>query len=85
MFIRTEITGCFRYLYRLRELKNQAKKFKVETNANQLFMTGMVILHKDCNVVVVEGGGYSIYYYWVYTVKQNILLCCHIGIAWYEV
>jgi len=28
----------------------------VETNTNQLFMTGIVVLHKDCNVLVVEGG-----------------------------
>ena len=44
------------YVYRLRSLHNPSKKFKVETNAKQLFMTGIVILHKDCNVVVVEGG-----------------------------
>jgi len=43
-------------VYRIRNLHNPSKKFKVETNANQLYMTGLVILHKDCNVVVVEGG-----------------------------
>ncbi len=43
-------------VYRVRDLHNPAKKFKVETNAKQLYMTGIVILHKDCNVVVVEGG-----------------------------
>lgn len=43
-------------VYRVRDLTNQSQKFKVETNAKQLFMTGMVVLHKDCNVVVVEGG-----------------------------
>ena len=37
-------------------LSDPAKRFKVETNANQLFLTGIVVLHKDCNVVVVEGG-----------------------------
>jgi U4/U6 small nuclear ribonucleoprotein PRP3 len=37
-------------------MNNPARKFKVETNAKQLHMTGMVVLHKDCNVVVVEGG-----------------------------
>jgi len=41
---------------RVLNLSNPAKKFKVETNANQLFMTGIVVLHKDCNVLVVEGG-----------------------------
>ncbi|CAO1341219.1 unnamed protein product [Diamesa tonsa] len=44
-------------VYRIRDLhNNQAKKFKVETNAKQLFMTGVVILFNDCCVVVVEGG-----------------------------
>jgi len=45
---------CFRVL----NLSNPAKKFKVEMNVNQLFMTGIVVLHKDCNVLVVEGGQY---------------------------
>lgn len=44
-------------VYRIRDLHNvQSKKFKVETNAKQLFMTGTVILFRDCCVVVVEGG-----------------------------
>ncbi|XP_012943717.1 U4/U6 small nuclear ribonucleoprotein Prp3 [Aplysia californica] len=43
-------------VYRVRDLSDPALKFKVETNASQLYMTGMTILYKDCNVVVVEGG-----------------------------
>ncbi len=43
-------------VFRVRNLSDPQKKFKVETNANQLFLTGIVVLHKDCNVVVVEGG-----------------------------
>lgn len=43
-------------VYRVRSLTNPAKKFKVEANANQLYLTGVVVLHKDVNVVVVEGG-----------------------------
>jgi U4/U6 small nuclear ribonucleoprotein PRP3 len=43
-------------VYRIKDLSNQAKKYKVETNAKQLFMTGVVILFRDCCVVVVEGG-----------------------------
>ncbi|XP_020283218.1 U4/U6 small nuclear ribonucleoprotein Prp3 [Pseudomyrmex gracilis] len=44
-------------VYRIRDLANNAsKKFKVETNAKQLYLTGCVILFRDCNVVVVEGG-----------------------------
>jgi len=49
-------TGVHVSVYRVRDLYNPAKKFKVETNAKQLFMTGCAILFKDVNVVVVEGG-----------------------------
>ncbi|XP_029307912.1 U4/U6 small nuclear ribonucleoprotein Prp3 [Cottoperca gobio] len=43
-------------VYRIRNLQNPAKKFKVEANANQLYLTGTVVLHRDVNLVVVEGG-----------------------------
>lgn len=43
-------------VYRIRNLHNPAKKFKVEANANQLYLTGTVVLHRDVNLVVVEGG-----------------------------
>merc|ERR1719166_263216 len=43
-------------VFRVRNLNNPAKKFKVETNAKQLFMTGCTVLFEDVNVVVVEGG-----------------------------
>uniref|UniRef100_A0AAR2L1Z3 U4/U6 small nuclear ribonucleoprotein Prp3 n=1 Tax=Pygocentrus nattereri TaxID=42514 RepID=A0AAR2L1Z3_PYGNA len=43
-------------VYRIRNLYNPAKKFKVEANARQLYLTGTVVLHKDVNIVVVEGG-----------------------------
>ena len=36
---------------------NPAHKFKVEKNAKQLQMTGVIMLHRALNVVVVEGGG----------------------------
>ncbi|TRY83299.1 hypothetical protein DNTS_006030 [Danionella cerebrum] len=42
-------------VYRIRNLHNPAKKFKVEANATQLYLTGTVVLHKDVNIVVVEG------------------------------
>ncbi|XP_063231313.1 U4/U6 small nuclear ribonucleoprotein Prp3 isoform X2 [Bacillus rossius redtenbacheri] len=48
--------GVYVTVYRISDLSNAAKKYKVETNAKQLFMTGCVVLFKDCNVVVVEGG-----------------------------
>ena len=37
-------------------MRDPAKKFKVEKNSNQLYMTGCTLLHPDLNVVVVEGG-----------------------------
>ncbi|CAG5114924.1 unnamed protein product [Candidula unifasciata] len=43
-------------IYRIRDFSDPAIKFKVEKNANQLYMTGIAILYKDCNVVIVEGG-----------------------------
>ncbi|XP_044259581.1 U4/U6 small nuclear ribonucleoprotein Prp3 [Tribolium madens] len=49
--------GVFVAIYRIRDLHElPSKKFKVETNAKQLFMTGCVVLYPDCCVVVVEGG-----------------------------
>ncbi|TSL82492.1 U4/U6 small nuclear ribonucleoprotein Prp3 [Bagarius yarrelli] len=47
-------------VYRIRNLHSPAKKFKVEANANQLYLTGTVVLHKDVNIVVVEGGPKSL-------------------------
>ena len=46
----------FLCLRRVKSLSNPSKKFKVETNANQLYMTGAIVLYEDVNVVVVEGG-----------------------------
>lgn len=40
-------------------MSNPAKKFKIEANAGQLYLTGVVVLHKDVNVVVVEGGEFE--------------------------
>ncbi|NXB09264.1 PRPF3 protein, partial [Cnemophilus loriae] len=44
-------------VYRVRNLSNPAKKLKIEANAGQLYLTGVVVLHKDVNVVVVVEGG----------------------------
>ncbi|XP_023346110.1 U4/U6 small nuclear ribonucleoprotein Prp3 [Eurytemora carolleeae] len=43
-------------VYRLKNLMNPSKKWKLEKNAQQLFMTGTVVLYQDINIVVVEGG-----------------------------
>ena len=43
-------------IYRIRSLKDASKKFKIEMNSKQLYMTGVTILNPDCSVVIVEGG-----------------------------
>lgn len=43
-------------VYRVKDLTDPATKFKVEANCNQLHMTGTVLLLKNLNVVIVEGG-----------------------------
>ena len=43
-------------VYRVNDISDPAVKFKLEANCNQLHMTGIVLLYKNLNVVVVEGG-----------------------------
>ena len=43
-------------VYRVHNLSSPALKFKVDMNAQQLHLTGRLLLFKDINVVVVEGG-----------------------------
>ncbi|XP_060809121.1 U4/U6 small nuclear ribonucleoprotein Prp3 [Amyelois transitella] len=44
-------------VYRVKDLFECASaKFKVEVNAQQLHMTGCVVLHRGCCVIIVEGG-----------------------------
>lgn len=52
----TSSQGVHVAVYRVKDLHNPAKKFKIETNAKQLYMTGCAVLFKDVNVIVVEGG-----------------------------
>lgn len=56
--IREDTTmGVHVAVYRVKDLFECASaKFKVEANAQQLHMTGCVVLHRGCCVVVVEGG-----------------------------
>lgn len=49
-------TGVYVTVYRVLNLNNPAKKFKIEANIKQLLMTGVVVIYKNVNVVVVEGG-----------------------------
>ncbi|EFO24091.1 hypothetical protein LOAG_04390 [Loa loa] len=43
-------------VYKVKSLAHPAKKFKVEMNAKQLHMTGLILLHNNINLVIVEGG-----------------------------
>ena len=43
-------------VYRVSSLRDPAKKFKVEMNIKQLQMTGVIVLYKNINVIVTEGG-----------------------------
>ncbi|KAM3958629.1 LOW QUALITY PROTEIN: pre-mRNA processing factor 3 [Aphomia sociella] len=56
--IREDTTmGVHVSVYRVKDLFESASaKFKVEVNAQQLHMTGCVVLQRGCCVVVVEGG-----------------------------
>jgi U4/U6 small nuclear ribonucleoprotein PRP3 len=40
----------------VKDVSDPAVKFKLEANCNQLHMTGIVLLYKSLNVIVVEGG-----------------------------
>ncbi len=46
-------------VYRVHDLSNPALKFKVDMNAQQLHLTGCVMLFHDVNIVIVEGGEWS--------------------------
>ncbi|KAI0978586.1 hypothetical protein GJ496_007402 [Pomphorhynchus laevis] len=48
--------GLLSCVYRVLDLSDPAVKFKIEANCKQLYMTGCVVLCKEVNVVVVEGG-----------------------------
>ncbi len=50
------LSNFIRFSSRVKSLSNPSKRFKVETNAKQLYMTGCVVTYEDVNVVVVEGG-----------------------------
>lgn len=45
-------------VFRVKDLTDPATKFKLEANCNQLHMTGTVLLLKNLNVVIVEGGDF---------------------------
>lgn len=49
-------TGTWASVYRVLDMSSPANKFKVTKNAKQLTMSGVLVLYKDVNIVVVEGG-----------------------------
>jgi U4/U6 small nuclear ribonucleoprotein PRP3 len=49
-------SGVHASVYRVGRLDDPAIRFKVERNCEQLHMTGCVVVCKDVNIVVVEGG-----------------------------
>uniref|UniRef100_A0A0K0DUQ7 U4/U6 small nuclear ribonucleoprotein Prp3 n=1 Tax=Strongyloides stercoralis TaxID=6248 RepID=A0A0K0DUQ7_STRER len=50
-------------IYKVKSLQNPSKKYKVETNAKQCQMTGIVICTENFSIVVVEGGPKQQKYY----------------------
>ncbi|KAF9435996.1 hypothetical protein BGZ76_005081 [Entomortierella beljakovae] len=50
-------------LYRVNDLSHPQKKFKVDKNAEQLGLTGIVLMYPTYTIVVVEGGAKSINQY----------------------
>ncbi|KAF9160476.1 hypothetical protein DFQ26_005491 [Actinomortierella ambigua] len=48
--------GIYCNVYRINDLSHPQKRYKVDTNAAQLGLTGMVIFHPVMNIVIVEGG-----------------------------
>ena len=65
--------SCICIYSRVRDLRNASRKFKIEANCKQLFMTGFVVMYKDCNVVVVEGGQ-NLFLSWLMSIKYQTIL-----------
>ena len=57
---RNEVLAC---VFRIHDLSDQRKRFKVEMNARQLMLSGVGLIHPDITVVVVEGGPRGLRYF----------------------
>ena len=55
--------GIYASVYKIDSLSNGRHRFKIAKNADQMSLTGVVILHPKFNLVVVEGGEHSIKFY----------------------
>ncbi|CEG80011.1 hypothetical protein RMATCC62417_14407 [Rhizopus microsporus] len=47
-------------VFKIKSCSHPKHRYKIEMNAQQLQLTGMVIVHPKCNIVIVEGGPKSI-------------------------
>ena len=43
-------------LYRINQMPNKQKLYKIDTNAQQNHLTGLMLLTDECNLIIVEGG-----------------------------
>ena len=50
----------FAAVFRIKDLAHPQKKYKVDINAQQLFLSGIALLFPGMNVVIVEGGAKAI-------------------------
>lgn len=57
------LAGYFTSVYRIEKLSNPQHLFKVDINAKQMDLVGMVLLNPKFNLVVVEGGSKGIKFY----------------------
>ena len=69
-------TGVEVNVFRITDLSNQSIKFKVDTNAQQLHLTGCLLLNKELNLVVVEGGTYIQHCCFVWCVSMYVCVWC---------
>lgn len=63
VLIIVKLTEFTLFLYRVLDLSHPQKKYKVDINAQQLGLTGIVILHPGCNAVIVEGSAKALKFY----------------------
>lgn len=55
--------GLRMLVFKINSLANGQHRYKININADQLALTGLVIMHPKQNLVVVEGGEWSIKHY----------------------
>lgn len=43
-------------MYRVRNITQIHHRFKIDKNAQELLLSGIAVIHPDCNMILVEGG-----------------------------